>query len=94
MKNIYFILFIFLFSQLSFAQKEGNIWFMGGGGSNPIYTNHLIDFNDTPFSYEVVVQDYLTNGAATCISDSSGQLLLYTNGESIKDKNHNYLAWI
>ena len=68
-----------LFSTLSFAQKEGNIWYFGG--------NAGIDFNSgTP----VALTDgalFTGEGCAT-ISDNMGNLLFYTNGDSVWNKNH------
>ena len=68
-----------LLSTLSIAQKEGNIWYFGG--------NAGIDFNSgTPIA--------LTNGAlftaegCATISDNQGNLLFYTNGDSVWNKNH------
>ena len=70
---------VLLLSTLSFAQKEGNIWYFGGYAG--------IDFNSgAPVA--------LTNGAlftaegCATISDNNGNLLFYTNGDSVWNKNH------
>ena len=73
------VLNVVLLSTLSYAQNEANIWYFGG--------NAGIDFNSgTPVA--------LTNGtlftAEGCasISDNQGNLLFYTNGDSVWNKNH------
>ena len=73
------LIFLLLTSTLSFAQKEANIWYFGGYAG--------IDFNSgTPVA--------LTDGAlftaegCASISDNGGNLLFYTNGDSVWNKNH------
>src|SRR5256885_14257908 len=75
-----FLLIIFsLFTENSFAQKEANIWYFGNYGG--------VDFN----SGSPVV---LTNSAmsafegCTSIANHNGQLLFYTDGMSVWNKNH------
>src|SRR2546421_10634416 len=69
----------FLLAQKSFAQKEANIWYFGNYGG--------VDFN----SGSPVV---LTNSAmsafegCTSIANHNGQLLFYTDGMSVWNKNH------
>jgi len=78
MKKILFNLFI-ISSFASFAQREGNHWYFG---------NHAgLDFtNGAPVA--------VTNGAlytdegCASISDGNGQLLFYTNGIDVFNRNH------
>lgn len=81
MKKAYSLIVIFwLFLNLSLsAQKEGNIWYFG---------EYLgLDFNSNP-------PTLLTNGAintsegCSTISDKDGQLLMYTDGITIWNKDH------
>ncbi len=82
MKKTIFIFYIFI-SIFSFAQKQGNIWYFGDHAG--------LDFNSgSPIA--------LTNGeiydgsdqseGTSVISDSSGALLFYTNGQKIWNRNH------
>ncbi|SNR58546.1 gliding motility-associated C-terminal domain-containing protein [Lutibacter agarilyticus] len=77
MKKI--LLLIFLFSSLTFfAQGEANHWFFG--------QNSGIDFNGgtaTPISGSLDTYE----GCAS-FSNSSGELLFYTDGITVWDKNH------
>ena len=68
-----------LVSLTSSAQKEANHWYFGFGAG-------------LDFSSGTVVVDTNTNMNAgegcSVISNSSGDLLFYTNGESVWDRNH------
>ncbi len=77
-KFILLVVFLFLSSQ-SFAQGEANIWYFGYKAG--------LDFNSgAPVA--------LTNGqlntqeGCAVISTAAGQLLFYTDGITIWDKNH------
>ncbi|WP_395057905.1 T9SS type B sorting domain-containing protein [Flavobacterium sp.] len=73
------ILYFFLIPLLTFAQREANIWYFG---------NHAgLDFNSgSPVA--------LTNGqlntqeGCAVLSNSAGQLLFYTDGSTVYNKNH------
>jgi gliding motility-associated-like protein len=75
---LFYLLIFCLISQLSFGQ-QGNIWYFGEKAG--------VNFNTTPPSA-------LTNGVintlegSSCISDSTGQLLFYTDGSTVYNKNH------
>ncbi|MBT7995778.1 MAG: hypothetical protein HN691_12955, partial [Bacteroidetes bacterium] len=79
----FIVLLLWLFSSFSsYAQKEGNIWYFGA--------NAGIDFNgSTPVA--------LTNGAmnskegCASICDSDGNILFYTNGVNIWNRNHSIM---
>jgi len=73
------LLLILFFSSNAKAQKEGNVWHFGYGAG--------IDFNGnkpTPITNGVI------NAAEGCasIADSNGNLLFYTNGVRVWNKNH------
>jgi len=80
MKKSYLILACFFLTGFSvFAQKEGNIWYFGNMAG--------LDFNSgSPVA--------LTNSAlfaydnTSSISDSSGNILFYSNGSTVWNKNH------
>jgi len=78
MQRLLLIAFLFI-SLNSFSQKEFNHWFFGH--------NAGIDFNQTP----AVAQ---TGGAIFCsdqtssISDSAGNLLMYSDGINVWNRNH------
>lgn len=82
-------LLLILSSLTSFAQKQGNIWYFGEGAG--------VDFNSgTPISIlggQTKSDIGIANqeGCAT-ISDSSGTLLFYTDGQKIWNKNHQIMS--
>jgi gliding motility-associated-like protein len=79
MKKVYAIVSLILLSVFSFSQGEYNVWYFGN--------NAGMDFNGgAPVA--------LTNGAlntnegSSSISDAAGNLLLYTDGMSVWNRNH------
>lgn len=78
--SVYFLLLIFFISVHSiYAQKETNIWYFGHQAG--------LDFNTSP---PVVLTDGLIITGEGCASlcDTAGNLLFYTNGNTVWDKNH------
>jgi len=72
----------------SFAQKENNQWIIS---NNYPTTCSFIDFNSGLASVDSVNTDmglFLTNAS---ICDTSGQLLFYTNGHVVYNRNHDSL---
>ncbi|OOQ57937.1 T9SS type B sorting domain-containing protein [Mucilaginibacter pedocola] len=67
----------------AFAQKQNNIWYFG--------VNAGLDFNKTPV-------EALTNGklsaseGCAAIADETGNLLFYTDGLTVWNRNHNVMA--
>jgi gliding motility-associated-like protein len=78
MKNKLYILF-FLYTLISQAQGEANIWYFG--------TNAGLDFNSGSPVTLTNGQLNTSEGCAT-ISNTSGQLLFYTDGVTVWNKNH------
>ena len=79
MKNIIY-LFIFFLSLNVFAQKEANNWFFGIGAG--------IHFQDDGTVNAVTGSPIVTNEGCSTISDKSGNLLFYTDGRNVWDRNH------
>jgi len=75
-----FLLVIFLFSvSVSLAQGEANIWYFGN--------NAGLDFNTSPPTPLLDGQIDTPEGCST-ISDANGNLLLYTDGRTVWDRQH------
>ncbi len=71
----------FFFCLNAFAQKEGNIWVFG--------TNAGLDFNSgIPVPVRTGVAGF--EGCAS-VCDAAGQLLFYTEGRNVWDRNHNLM---
>ncbi len=77
MKKI--VLVMLFFPLLSVAQKEANIWYFGNKAG--------LDFNS---GSPVVLTDgaMSTNEGCASVSDANGDLLFYTNGMIVYNKNH------
>ncbi|UJH90899.1 hypothetical protein LZ575_19705 [Antarcticibacterium sp. 1MA-6-2] len=78
MKN-FLLTLLFFFAISNFAQNEANIWYFG--------FNAGLDFNS---GTAVVLLDgeLSTNEGCASISDSGGNLLFYTDGITVYNKNH------
>lgn len=81
MRIFLFILIIFL-PLFSIAQKEDNIWIMG------INKLNYIQFSNDTLSAQALNKDIPFFGACAIVSDSTGNLLCYSNGINIYNKNH------
>ena len=73
------VLFLILSTSL-FAQKETNIWYFGIGAG--------IDFNSGTATAIASTQITADVGGSATICSSAGELLFYTNGQFIFNKNH------
>ena len=78
MKYYFLILFLSL-SLISFSQGEANIWYFG--------ENAGLDFNNSSPTALTDGQLVTDEGCAT-ISNSNGELLFYTDGTTVYNKNH------
>src|SRR3569832_419007 len=66
------------YSNVSYSQKETNVWCFGYHAS--------VNFNSgTPIAYSSAI--YQWEGCSS-IADSNGTLLFYTNGETVWNVNH------
>lgn len=79
MKNIAPLLLLFLSITVS-AQKEANNWFFGFGAG--------IHFLDDGSVQPLAGSKMNTAEGCSSISDSNGNLLFYTDGRSVWDRNH------
>ncbi|RZK11790.1 MAG: T9SS type B sorting domain-containing protein [Flavobacterium sp.] len=77
------ILLLLCLGHILYAQNDSNIWYFGGKAG--------LDFNN---GAPVVLNDgqMETFEGSASISDSSGQLLFYTNGEKVWNKNHQVMS--
>jgi len=85
----------FLCSTKALTQMHDNVWVLGRGGGNQSPLNDewgtlLIDFTDPNKPLLIEKQEYDMNTDITNASfcDSMGNLLFYTNGEKIYNRNH------
>src|SRR3982750_4800168 len=87
MKGILYLVMVMV-SVTAFAQNRDNIWLLN---SQVLGYNSGIDFSsgtaDTFSDYDPLLF-FLTNSS---ICDTSGQILFYTNGIYIANKNHDSL---
>ena len=95
MRGILFLLMFLPLHYIVYAQKHDNIWLMGfgGGSQSPLddeYGNMMFDFSqiDRPTIIEKQEFDMNFDVTNSSISDSSGNLLFYTNGEKIYNRQH------
>ena len=83
MKNFLLIVSFFIFLNC-YAQKQANIWYFG--------ENAGIDFN---FSPPQALTDGELNTLEGCSSfaDANGDLLFYSDGITVYDKNHDIMNY-
>ncbi|QEE51370.1 T9SS type B sorting domain-containing protein [Flavobacterium alkalisoli] len=79
MKKITLFLLLF-FTVFAFAQKEANYWYFGN--------NAGIHFLDDGSVVSLADSNMTTNEGCSSISDAQGNLLFYTDGRTVWDKNH------
>tara|TARA_R110002049_G_scaffold309282_1_gene520041 strand:- start:22816 stop:25623 length:2808 start_codon:yes stop_codon:yes gene_type:complete len=80
MKNTLSILLICFFTVNAFSQKEAANWYFG--------SNAGIKFNANGTTTNLTDGKLNTDEGCTTISDSNGNLLFYTDGITVWDKNH------
>lgn len=81
MRSSLLVIFLFCVS-ISLAQGEANIWYFGN--------NAGLDFNTSPPTPLLDGQINTPEGCST-ISDANGNLLLYTDGRTVWDREHNIM---
>ena len=83
MNKIVFFVFLLFVSLSTYAQKEANIWYFG--------YNAGLDFNSGSPVALTDGQIYTQEGCAS-IANSSGQLLFYTDGITVWNRNHQIMS--
>ncbi len=85
MKNL-FIYALFFVSILGFSQAEASHWYFGEGAGL------IFDLNTDTVSATTAAQNTInTNEGCSSIADFNGNLLFYTDGRNVWDKNHNIM---
>ncbi len=95
MKLKKYLLVIFLlvssFTHLS-AQQHDNVWLMGRSGivpdSNSVFALSILNFSQLTPEISFLAEEMDFDVTNSSISDSSGNLLFYTNGAYIADASH------
>lgn len=76
----------FLLSFLGFAQAEASHWYFGNGAGI------IFDLNTDTVSVTTAAQNTInTSEGCSSIADFNGNLLFYTDGRNVWDKNHNIM---
>lgn len=84
-----FILFLAITSIEIAAQKQGNIWMFGEGGGLDFNSGIPVALSGSQvFGNPIQPLDYPYNEGCSSIADSSGNLLFYSNGGKVWDRNH------
>ena len=73
-------LFILLFTTLVYSQQEASVWYFGH--------NAGIKFNASGTVTALTDGQLATSEGCATISDGTGNLLFYTDGVSVWDRNH------
>jgi large repetitive protein len=81
------ILLIFLIPLLSNAQKQGNNWYFGLQAGLDFSSSTPVILTDGQTGTDFPISTNNQEGTS-CISDSSGNLLFYTGGKTIWNRNH------
>ncbi|MFN0213019.1 MAG: hypothetical protein ACKVT2_02080 [Saprospiraceae bacterium] len=91
MRSTLVLLSLLLFLPIAQAQKHDYNWVMGYedfGNTDPEWGGLIMDFNTAPPSFHKVTTHLNFDAFGVSCSDSSGQLLFYSNGISIHNKLH------
>ncbi|MCC7505130.1 MAG: hypothetical protein IT259_07510, partial [Saprospiraceae bacterium] len=77
----------------AFAQKEDYTWMLGGAinTSEDEFTNTKIHCNTDTFNYKRINQYNPLSFTNASICDPNGDLVAYTNGVHIYNRNHNIM---
>jgi gliding motility-associated-like protein len=76
--------FLILTSLVSFAQKEASNWYFGNSAG--------LKFNDNGTVTSLTDGQVIMQGGCATISDKNGNLLFYTNGGTVWNKNHQIMV--
>ncbi|MEQ1747117.1 MAG: T9SS type A sorting domain-containing protein [Saprospiraceae bacterium] len=91
MRNLFlylYLLFLLIVPSRVLAQKEDNIWFLGGSSaSDSVYKTCMFDFSGDILNRTYLYQNLPFSFTNTSISDAEGNLLCFSNGENIYSRN-------
>ncbi|MDO6601033.1 T9SS type B sorting domain-containing protein [Tenacibaculum sp. 1_MG-2023] len=79
MKNIISLLLLFYFNYSLFSQRETDNWYFGNKAGLHFNAGNIDILNDSQLN---------TFAGSSSISDDQGNLVLYTNGQTVWNKNH------
>lgn len=90
MKKLIFIFLLAIHTLFLFGQKRNNVWMLGGATATTYPKTKIDFFSGNPDTCTVYryMEFFITNSG---ISDTSGQLLMYSNGDYIENKNYGHL---
>lgn len=80
-------LFFVLLSATALGQNQGNIWYFGEGFGLDFNTSPPTLLDNGQITSQIACGDDIVEGTAS-IADSAGNLLFYTNGQTIWNKVH------
>lgn len=86
MKTKYILFFLFLYAT-AFSQGEASNWYFGDYAGISFSTGSPVALTDMPMTGN----NLRSEEGCTSISDSNGNLLFYTNGTKVWDKNHDVM---
>ena len=78
-KYIFLFALLFIYSQSFYAQNETNNWYFGE------YSGLDFNFAQVNIQYDSSMS---TPAGCSSISDRDGNLMFYTNGQTVWNKNH------
>ncbi|RTY92418.1 T9SS type B sorting domain-containing protein [Flavobacterium sp. GT3R68] len=82
--KIKYILFLLFLSTSAFCQGEASNWYFGQHAGISFSSGSPVTLTDMPMTSN----NLRTNEGCTSISDSNGNLLFYTDGTKVWDRNH------
>ncbi|MDZ4844328.1 MAG: T9SS type A sorting domain-containing protein [Chitinophagales bacterium] len=83
------LLLLILLPSFCLAQKQGNIWYFGDHAGVDFNSGVPVALMDGAITYGTGILGPITyNEGTSVISDSAGNLLFYTNGQKLWNRNH------
>ncbi len=80
--NLCLLLFFIIIDNALYCQNQANNWYIGSKQAG-------VNFNlGVPITLINGANQYNSDGGTACVSDTLGNLLFYTNGETVWNRNH------